>query len=253
MDKYVDLLDESLPFPDHPRRTVWRDYALSGEERAQQPLDRIERVFGLNGRTLVDIGCGDGGFSIAARRRGCKVIAIDISPQALRRASARYSGRHVEVDLIRGSGLQLPIKDNTCDVVVLQDVLEHVSSPVGLLRESIRVLRSGGVCYVSAVNAHYLRYIFSDPHWGIFGVALLPHKLGKLYICDLLKVSPVYDVWELPTPEKIDRWLYSAGFWQLQDQVNRPILHSVFNQAVISALGFKPQSGQGKTPMPSYG
>lgn len=241
MTTYLDLLDESLPERGHPRRNAWRDYALSGEQRSDPVLDRIEQILDLSGRILLDLGCGDGGFAVAATRRGCSVIALDVCTKTLQRASARCLWRQVTVDLCCGSGLLLPILDGTCDAVILQDVIEHVPNPSTLLQETFRVLRRGGVCYVSAVNSQYLPYILSDPHWGVFGITMLPRSLCRFIISHLLKLDPNYDVWQLPSQLKLEEWLSSSGFCIVSDTSTASLRFKFLKQPVLSILAVKPR------------
>lgn len=240
MDTYSQLLEESLPPEGHPQRQLWREYALSGEQRAQDSLDYIERLIRLRGLLLLDIGCGDGGLTVAARKRGCHVVAIDSSTAALRRAQARISGRGVSACLIQGSGLRQPFESNSFDIVVLQDVIEHIPDPLLLVKEAFRVTRTGGLCYISAANAHSIGHILSDPHWGLFGVSLMPRWLGNLYVCRIRKMCKAYDVWHLPSHGMITKWLRVAGFWYVQDLDPGHKLFRHLTTDVLRAIGIKP-------------
>jgi ubiquinone/menaquinone biosynthesis C-methylase UbiE len=238
-DTYSQLLEESLPPEGHPQRELWREYALSGEQRAQDSLDYIERVMPVGGLLLLDIGCGDGGLTVATRKRGCHVVAVDSSAAALRRAQARISARGMSTCLIQGCGLKLPLESNSFDIVVLQDVIEHVPDPLLLVKEAFRVTRMGGLCYISAANPHFIGHILSDPHWGLFGVSLMPHWLGKLYVCLIRKMCKTYDVWHLPSHGMIRKWLRAAGFWYVQDLHPGQELFRHLTTDVFRAIGRK--------------
>jgi len=238
-DWYSQLLEDSLPPEGHPQRELWREYALSGEQRAQGSLDYLERLVSLRGLLLLDIGCGDGGLTVAARKRGCHVVAIDSSNAALRRAKARISARGVSACLIQGAGLKLPLESNAFDIVVLQDVIEHVPDPLLLVREAFRVASMGGLCYISAANAHFIGHILSDPHWGLFGVSLMPHWLGELYVCRIRKMCKTYDVWHLPRHGMIRKWLCAAGFLYVEDLHPAHELFGHLTTDVLRAIGMK--------------
>ena len=94
-----------------------------------------------------DFGCGYGTFTIPAARiiRG-KVYAFDIEPEMIELAKkkSREMGLHNVEPVLRdfvleGSGL----KDSCVDFVMLFNIL-HLSKPIDLLKESYRILRSGG-------------------------------------------------------------------------------------------------------------
>lgn len=95
---------------------------------------------------LMDFGCGDGEMLAAAKVLGMDPIGIDIS--ATRADAARGAGALVLPDLAtfdaRGSG--------KVHAVMLSQVLEHVSDPVGLLRAIALRMVPGGVLFVAVPN-----------------------------------------------------------------------------------------------------
>jgi 2-polyprenyl-3-methyl-5-hydroxy-6-metoxy-1,4-benzoquinol methylase len=95
---------------------------------------------------LMDFGCGDGEMLAAARVLGMEAIGIDIS--ATRAHAARGAGALVLPDLAtfdaKGGG--------KVHAVVLSQVLEHVSDPVGLLRAIAPRMVPGGVLFVAVPN-----------------------------------------------------------------------------------------------------
>ncbi|MGE4299501.1 MAG: methyltransferase domain-containing protein [Desulfovibrionaceae bacterium] len=98
-------------------------------------------AFGRPGR-LLDIGCGRGDFLAAFSRLGYDVCGVDISPSA----PAMCKGYHVEtVDLEAGGG------DAACagggfDFVFSKSVIEHLRTPMNLVRAAYDALAPGGVC-----------------------------------------------------------------------------------------------------------
>lgn len=98
---------------------------------------------------VVDLGCGDGRFSLrVASRIGCDgVVGVDVEDGSLELARSRG------VDVMRlnlDSGL--PFSDESFDVIVSNQVLEHLWFPVGFVYEVFRVLRSGGYAVLSTEN-----------------------------------------------------------------------------------------------------
>jgi SAM-dependent methyltransferase len=87
---------------------------------------------------LLDLGCGYGGYSRALRAAGAEVIPVDLfRPEA----SLLF--------FIRGDALTLPFADDTFPLVFCASLLEHVPHPRLLLKEIKRVLRPGGLAYIS--------------------------------------------------------------------------------------------------------
>jgi SAM-dependent methyltransferase len=121
-----------------PRRGMWR--------RRLRLLEHHLPGAG-GGRTLLDVGCGDGLFLEVARGAGWNGDGIEFSPEGARRAAARL-GRPVAVgNLAASSLLQGPY-----DVVTLWHVLEHLEHPARMLEAVHRRLRRGGLLAVAVPN-----------------------------------------------------------------------------------------------------
>ncbi len=86
---------------------------------------------------ILNVGCGTGGTVPLLERFGC-VTNIDVAEDAI--AFMKRAG--FEASLI--DGVELPYPDDTYDLVVACDVLEHIDDDLSALREWRRVLRAGG-------------------------------------------------------------------------------------------------------------
>jgi SAM-dependent methyltransferase len=102
------------------------------------------------GKLLVDIGCGIGAASVAAARAGARVVAVDIEPATVEvTARALREANATRFDAIVSDGQPLPIADNTADLVVCTEVLEHVGDPSAFLAELSRVGKVGARYLIS--------------------------------------------------------------------------------------------------------
>lgn len=100
---------------------------------------------------LLDVGCGSGWLG----RHFSDYTGIDGSPEAVAAAAARG------VDVRLGDVDEpLPFDDALFDGVVVKDLLEHVADPVGVVRETFRVLRPGGIAFASSPDAQ--RWVWDD-------------------------------------------------------------------------------------------
>lgn len=98
---------------------------------------------------LLDIGCGTGTITAGLARRAARVVGLDQSADVVDAARAHaddcgLTNASFEV----GSVYELPWDDASFDVVYAHQVLQHLSDPVGALREARRVLRPGGLVAV---------------------------------------------------------------------------------------------------------
>ncbi len=124
-------------------RTGTRDLAALRLERC------LEAIAGAHGK-LLEIGCGAGRYtrSFLHYRPDLEVYGCDISHIALDEARAADPTHRIGYKL--GDALDLPYEDNSFDIVVLFDVLEHVTDVGKAADEVAGVLRPGGVfhCFV---------------------------------------------------------------------------------------------------------
>jgi SAM-dependent methyltransferase len=105
----------------------------------QRHFDLIREAVTFDGRSVLDIGCGDGFsterfFDEGSPRR---MVGLDPAPSAIGVATRRRSdpGLHFVV----GDGHRLPWPDDSFDLVLIQGVLHHDDKPLETIREAFRV------------------------------------------------------------------------------------------------------------------
>lgn len=97
----------------------------------------------LQGATLLDVGGGPGYFAQAFRGAGARYFGVDPDVGELSAAGA------VDKNMVRASGLALPVRTGSVDVCYSSNVLEHVPHPWTMLAEMSRVTKPGGTIFVS--------------------------------------------------------------------------------------------------------
>ncbi len=115
-------------------------------------LAYFDQFIDWTGKEVLDLGCAGGFMAEAIYDRGARVSGIDPSSAAIAaaRAHAALTDRNIRYDVGAGETLNLP--DNSFDVVVCVDVLEHVSDVQRVLAEVARVLRPGGLLLFDTIN-----------------------------------------------------------------------------------------------------
>lgn len=128
---------------------------------------------------VADLGCGEGYLTLEAARWARRVIAIDRSPDVLKRARALARRRRVRnVVWRRGDIEQVPLGDGTVDVALLSQALHHAKDPVRALAEASRILVAGGRLLVLDLRAHdetWVRERFGDRWLGFKDDQLAGH------------------------------------------------------------------------------
>ncbi len=126
---------------------------VPGIERENYWFRRHEAVYdwivapGASG-TVVEAGCGEGFGAELLRRSGAAVVAVDYDAATIEHVRGTYP----QVTAVRANLVSLPLPDNSVDMVVSLQVIEHLWDLPGFLRESLRVLRPGGTLVVSTPN-----------------------------------------------------------------------------------------------------
>jgi SAM-dependent methyltransferase len=116
-----------------------RFYSLLARDTVRQ----VARHADLAGARVLDVGGGPGYFGDAFRAAGARYAGVDPDTHEI---GAR--GRPAE-GFVRGSGLALPVADGAVDVCLSSNVLEHVPQPERMAREMLRVVRPGGLVWLS--------------------------------------------------------------------------------------------------------
>jgi ubiquinone/menaquinone biosynthesis C-methylase UbiE len=111
-------------------------------------------------RTIVDVGCGTGRFSMAlADAFNADVIGVDPSLTMLAKARGRAS--HPRIDFRDGDAEHLPVEDASACLVYLSMVYHHLGHPGGAAREFMRVLRARGLlCIRNATRDLLDRFLY---------------------------------------------------------------------------------------------
>lgn len=153
--------------------------------------------------TFLDIGCGEGYFCRHASK-DFHTIGIDISQEALILAK-----EHSPQTLFMAASAmgEIPLKDNSVDIVVSCDVLEHLAQPALLLKEIHRILKPSGLSLLSTPNSDSLGKKLKKEKW--FGycdkthISIYPDSTWKELMKEscLTVISAGSDFfWDIPYP-----------------------------------------------------
>jgi SAM-dependent methyltransferase len=124
------------------RRTVndWKD-------RRHEAILTTLSSLRVDHARLLDLGCGPGWYTEKLTRFG-EVTGIDLSDEAIALARSRYAG----ITFIAGNLYAVPLAAGYFDVVVAQEVVDHVEDAAAFLERAAYVLKPGGYLVFSAAN-----------------------------------------------------------------------------------------------------
>jgi ubiquinone/menaquinone biosynthesis C-methylase UbiE len=167
----------------HPNFERWKRGREVAVNRGLFLKSILEQVCSPEGKTILDIGSGIGGTALLLSENN-HCISLDISLDSLKDQPKSKS-----LSCICADGKKLPFRAETFDIIILQDVIEHIGQAGTLLHDIFPFLKPDGVIYLSTPNRFSILNILSDPHWGIPGVALLTRSQIKKYVLPLLRSS----------------------------------------------------------------
>jgi ubiquinone/menaquinone biosynthesis C-methylase UbiE len=176
----------------------------------------VRRVAGWQ---VLDVGCGYGFYSLDFARRGANLIGCDLALEALDASRQTSQGLELEgqTTYMEADGSLLPLANETFDLVFCNCVLEHVRDDRQALTEMYRVLRQGGLLYLTVDSAeHNLTLGFLER---------LPPGLKKHLLRPEVASAPT-------VAQGLDEYL--AGIYDVRRRYRRAGL-----EATLQGLGFK--------------
>lgn len=102
----------------------------------------------LQGRWVLDAGCGAGRFLEIAAEAGAEVVGLDVSSAVDAAAASFASGTNVH--LVQASVLALPFRSGAFDAAYCIGVVQHTPDPLGSVRALPRVVKKGGEVAITA-------------------------------------------------------------------------------------------------------
>jgi 2-polyprenyl-6-hydroxyphenyl methylase / 3-demethylubiquinone-9 3-methyltransferase len=106
----------------------------------------------IEGKAVLDVGCGGGILAEEFARLGCAVTGVDPSQPSLEVARRHAEREGLDISYRLGTGEHLPVADASFEIVYCCDVLEHVDDVHGVIAEIGRALKPGGVFLYDTIN-----------------------------------------------------------------------------------------------------
>ena len=160
-------------------------------------LDWIDQHVGLNGKRVLDVGCGGGILAEAMAARGADVTGIDLSekPLGVARLHLYESGQKVDYRQVAAEDLAREMP-SAFDAVTCMEMLEHVPDPSSIVRACAQLVKRGGQVFFSKINRNPKSYLFA--------------VIGAEYILNLLPKG-THDYARFIRPAELARYAREAG------------------------------------------
>ncbi len=149
LDNYEKVVDQTYLEEREGRVLTFR--------RNLRPLEELMPP--ADGRRLLDVGCYIGVLLEIAQERGWEAWGVEPSRWAVE--EARRKGLRV----MAGTLKEADFADEFFDVVTMWDVIEHLTDPMGELREVHRILKIGGIVCIHTMNIESLFAKLMGPRW----------------------------------------------------------------------------------------
>ncbi|MES9945152.1 bifunctional 2-polyprenyl-6-hydroxyphenol methylase/3-demethylubiquinol 3-O-methyltransferase UbiG [Candidatus Thiodiazotropha sp. CDECU1] len=164
-------------------------------------LEYIKRLAPLDGKQVLDVGCGGGILSESMAANGAQVTGIDMgeAPLQVARLHLLESGLEINYERIPVERLAEE-QPEQFDVVTCMEMLEHVPDPASVVNACARLVKPGGNLFFSTINRNPKSYLFAI--------------VGAEYVLKLLPKG-THDYAKFIRPSELQGWLREAGLTTL--------------------------------------
>ena len=160
-------------------------------------LDWIRKYADLDGRKVLDIGCGGGILTEAMAAAGATVTGLDMAEKPLAVARLHQIESALDVDYQQGTAEELASKGaGQYDVVTCLEMLEHVPEPSQVIASACQLVRPGGDVFFSTINRTPKSFMFAI--------------VGAEYVLKLLPAG-THEYQKFIRPSELESWARDAG------------------------------------------
>ena len=157
----------------------------------------IERIAGIQGQTMLDVGCGGGILSEGLAEKGAVVTGIDLADKSLKVARLHLleSGNKVTYQCVPAEQFAEE-NPGAFDSVVCMEMLEHVPDPASIVASCAKLVKPGGYVFFSTLNRNPKAYVMA--------------VLGAEYLLGMLPKG-THEYSRFMKPSELGRMVRSAG------------------------------------------
>lgn len=160
-------------------------------------LAYIDQIADINGKTVLDVGCGGGILSESMAASGAQVTGIDLGAEPLKVADLHLLESGLSVNY-----QQIPVEElaekqpQSFDVVTCMEMLEHVPDPSSIIQACADLVKPGGYVFFSTLNRNPKSYAFAI--------------LGAEYVLNMLPKG-THEFAKFIRPSELDQWIRQSN------------------------------------------
>ena len=167
-------------------------------------LGWIEQCAGpLDGRRIVDVGCGGGILSEAMARKGAQVLGVDLAERSLK--VAQLHAMEAGIDNVQYREVAAEVladeQPGQFDIVTCMEMVEHVPDPSSIIAACAKLVKPGGWVFLSTLNRNPKSFLFAI--------------VGAEYLLRMLPAG-THEYAKFIRPSELATWCRSAGLDLLQ-------------------------------------
>lgn len=144
-------------------QTYWQSIDHQPTVTHPELLENLGKSIDIKNKHVLEIGAGMGGDSLYLARHGAFVSVLDFTQEALDKINQEADKNKIRIKTILADAKNIPLPDNSIDIVFHQGFLEHFVDPNPFLTEQHRILKKGGILVVD-VPQKFTTYTLKK-HW----------------------------------------------------------------------------------------
>lgn len=104
----------------------------------------LRLIYNKNRSLILDASCGTGDTTIGLKKRGARVIGVNISKEEIMLAGKKAEKEEIKTDFVVADLVNAPFRNKAFDQIISLDTLEHIQDDDAVLQEFARMLKSSG-------------------------------------------------------------------------------------------------------------
>lgn len=149
----------------------WKEHYWYTVPCMRARIEEIVRRVNGRGKVVLEAGCNEGFLSMALIEDGCNISSVDLDKEQIDKAKAIFGIEAIHADIN-----ELPFENDSFDIAVGGETLEHIENPMNGLRELFRVAREKVIISLP-IGSYWLGE--KSHKWGIHA-SIIEHDSGAL-------------------------------------------------------------------------